>query len=190
MLRRLYDWILARAADKQAEVWLGLLSFCDGAFLPIPPDLLQIPMTIARPARWLRIAIIGTITSAAGALAGYAIGALLYRSAAVPLLTFFGRLNEFESFKTEVAHNPFLWLLGFAFYPSVTAMAAGSIPLGIAGCLAGSVAGRGGRFLIVGLLLKRFGPAAQRVLDRHFHSIVLGAGALIVVLIGVRYVTR
>ena len=189
MLRRLYDWILARAGDKRAIVWLWLLSFLDGAFLPIPPDLLQIPMTIARPARWLRIVLVGASGAAAGALAGYAIGALLYLSVGVPLLTAFGRLAEFEHFKAAVAHDPWLWLLGFAFYPSVTAMAAGSIPLGIAGCIAGSVVGRGGRFLIVGLLLKRFGPAAQRAIDRHFHSIVLGAGALILVLIGVRYAT-
>ncbi len=187
VLRRLYDWILARAAGRQAEVWLGAVSFVDGAVLPIPPELLQIPMAIARPDRTLRVAAIGTITSALGALAGYAIGALLYAALAVPLLEMTGHLVQFEGFKHDVASNPWLWLLGFCFFPSVTAIAAGSVPLGIGGAVLGSIIGRGSRFFVIGTLLKYYGPAAQRLIDRYFHLLMLGVAVAMGGFVLVRY---
>lgn len=173
MLRRLYDWMLARAAGRHAETWLGAVSFVDGAVFPIPPELLQIPMAIARPDKTFRVAIIGTITSALGALAGYAVGALLYAKVAVPLLELAGHLEKFEVFKHDVAQNPLLWLIGFCFFPSVTAIAAGSVPLSIGATFAGSVVGRGARFFLVAWLLKHHGLTAARLIDRYFHHLVV-----------------
>lgn len=187
MLRRLYDWILARAAGRQAEAWYAGISFIDGAILPIPPELLQIPMAIARPERTLRVAAIGAAASAAGALAGYAVGALLYQSVAVPLLTMTGHLGQFQTFLADVGENALLWIVAFFLAPSVTAIAAGSIPLGIAATLAGSLIGRGGRFLIVAVLLRYHGVAAQRLIDRYFHQLALVAGVALAGFVVVRY---
>ncbi len=178
---------MVHAAGRHAERWLGAVSFIDGAAFPIPPELLQIPMAIARPDRTLRVAAIGTVTSMLGALAGYAIGALLYTTLAVPLLEASGHLAKFEAFKHDVAGNPLLWLLGFCFFPSVTAIAAGSVPLGILATIAASVVGRGSRFLLVGWLLKHYGVAAQRLIDRYFHHLALGVAVLAGAFVLVRY---
>ena len=90
MLRRLYDWTLARAAGPQAERWLAFISFADSSFFPIPPDVMQIPMSIARPEKSIRYAAVSTVASVTGALLGYLIGAVLYQSIGVPLLHFYG----------------------------------------------------------------------------------------------------
>jgi membrane protein YqaA with SNARE-associated domain len=79
VLRSLYDWTLAKAAGPGAERWLIGISFADSSFFPVPPDIMQIPMSIARPENSLRYAAVSTIASVAGALLGYVIGALLYQ---------------------------------------------------------------------------------------------------------------
>lgn len=187
MLRRLYDWTIKRAAGRDAEYWLAGVSAVDGAMFPIPPELLQIPMAIARPERALRVAAIGAASSAAGALLGYGIGALLYQGVAVPLLRLTGHLAQFEAFLHDVAGNVWLWLLAFCLGPSVAAIAAGSVGLGIAATLAASLVGRGGRFLIVALLLKYYGRHAALLIDRYFHLVAAGVAVLALGFVVVRY---
>jgi membrane protein YqaA with SNARE-associated domain len=71
VLRRLYDWTLAKAAGPGAERWLAGISFADSSFFPVPPDVMQIPMSIARPEKSFRYAAVSTVASVAGALLGY-----------------------------------------------------------------------------------------------------------------------
>lgn len=183
MLRRLYDWTLARAAGPAAEKWLIGISFADSSFFPIPPDVMQIPMSIARPERALRYAAVSTIASVCGALLGYAIGALLYQTIGVPLLHFYGYEQKFVEFAADVSRNGFWFMLAFAFLPipyKVATIAAGSIHLGLPILLAASVLGRGGRFFLVALILRRYGNVAQRIIDRYLHSLALIATGLFV----------
>ena len=80
MLRRMYDWCIG-AADKPYAVWmLGVVSFAESSFFPVPPDVMLIPMSLAQPERAWLFALVCTITSVAGGVLGYAIGALLYDS--------------------------------------------------------------------------------------------------------------
>ncbi len=187
MLRRLYDWTLVRASGPQAERWFAGVSFVDGAVLPIPPELLQIPMSLTQPARALRFALVGALSSAAGAIAGYAVGALFYSQLAVPLLEMTGHLEKFEGFLHAVGSNALLWPLAFCVTPQLAAMAAGTVPLGLAATVAGSLIGRGSRFLLVALLLKYFGATAQHYIERHFHSVALATAALLGGFVIVRY---
>jgi membrane protein YqaA with SNARE-associated domain len=183
VLRRLYDWTLARAAGPAAEKWLIGISFADSSFFPIPPDVMQIPMSIARPERALRYAAVSTIASVCGALLGYAIGALLYQTIGVPLLHFYGYEQKFVEFAADVSRNGFWFMLAFAFLPipyKVATIAAGSIHLGLPILLAASVLGRGGRFFLVALILRRYGNVAQRIIDRYLHSLALIATGLFV----------
>lgn len=183
MLRRLYDWTLARAAGPQAEKWLIGISFADSSFFPIPPDVMQIPMSIARPERSLRYAAVSTAASVCGALLGYAIGALLFQAIGVPLLQFYGYEDRFITFAADIKLHGFLWMLAFAFLPipyKVATIAAGSVGLGIPILLAASVLGRGGRFFLVALVLRRYGAAAQALIDKYFHSLALVAVGLFV----------
>ncbi|WP_353200617.1 DedA family protein [Sandarakinorhabdus sp.] len=183
MLRRLYDWTLAKAAGPGAERWLMGISFADSSFFPVPPDVMQIPMSIARPERSLRYAGLSTAASVAGALLGYAIGSVLYQTVGVPLLDFYGYQDKFVSFAADIKANGFLWMLAFAFLPipyKVATIAAGSVSLSIPVLIAASILGRGGRFFLVALVLRRFGAKAQELIDRYFNTLALAATVLFV----------
>jgi membrane protein YqaA with SNARE-associated domain len=183
VLRRLYDWTLAKAAGPGAERWLMGISFADSSFFPVPPDVMQIPMSIARPERSLRYAGLSTAASVAGALLGYAIGSVLYQTVGVPLLDFYGYQDKFVSFAADIKANGFLWMLAFAFLPipyKVATIAAGSVSLSIPVLIAASILGRGGRFFLVALVLRRFGAKAQELIDRYFNTLALAATALFV----------
>ena len=80
MLRRLYEWTLSLAARPSAPYALGAVSFSESSFFPVPPDVMLVPMALARPDRAWFYALVCTLTSVVGGLAGYAIGALLYDS--------------------------------------------------------------------------------------------------------------
>jgi membrane protein YqaA with SNARE-associated domain len=187
VLRRLYDWILLRAGGQYAERWFAAICFIDGALLPLPPELLQIPMAISRPQRTMHACAIGIVSSATGAMVGYAIGALFYAQLAVPLLRLTGHLDKFNGFLHSVGENWLLWPIAFFAMPQVAAMAAGTVPLGIAGAVAGSLVGRGTRFVIVALLLRHFGAAAQHWVEHHFHRAVLAVAGLVAAFVIVRY---
>lgn len=183
MLRGLYDWTLARAAGPQAEKWLVAVSFADSSFFLVPPDVMQIPMSIARPEKSFRYAAVSTIASVLGALLGYLIGAVLYKSVGVPLLQFYGYEEKFAVFAADIAKNGFVWMLAFAFLPipyKVATIAAGSIGLGIPVLLVASVLGRGGRFFLVAMILRRYGHAAQRIIDKYLHQLAVLATVLFV----------
>jgi membrane protein YqaA with SNARE-associated domain len=183
VLRRLYDWTLAKAAGPGAERWLAGISFADSSFFPVPPDVMQIPMSIARPERSLRYAAVSTVASVAGALLGYVIGAVLYQTIGVPLLYLYGYEDKFVAFAADIKANGFLWMLAFAFLPipyKVATIAAGSVSLSIPVLIAASILGRGGRFSLVALVLKRFGAQAQVLIDRYFNALAITATALFV----------
>ena len=74
MLRRLYDWTMAKAAHPHAEWWLALFCFVEASFFPIPPHPLLGLMCLAEPRRAVRFAVIATLASVAGGFLGYAIG--------------------------------------------------------------------------------------------------------------------
>ena len=78
MLRRLYDWCIAAAYKPYAKWIMGSVSFVESSFFPIPPDVMLIPMSLARPERAYSYAWLCTWTSVAGGVLGYAIGSLLY----------------------------------------------------------------------------------------------------------------
>ena len=159
------------------------ISFADSSFFPIPPDVMQIPMSIARPEKSFRYAAVSTAASVAGALLGYAIGALLFQTIGLPLLQFYGYEDRFVAFAANIKANGFWWMLAFAFLPipyKVATIAAGSVGLGLPILIAASILGRGGRFFLVAMVLRRYGTSAQVIIDKYFHQLALVATALFV----------
>src|SRR5262245_44398128 len=103
LLRRLYDWCLA-AAHKPHALWtMGAVSFAESSFFPVPPDVMLIPMALARPERAYVMATWCTVTSVAGGLLGYAIGALLYDSVGAWLISLYGYGDKVEAFREAYA---------------------------------------------------------------------------------------
>src|SRR6185503_3397917 len=103
MLRRLYDWCI-EAADKKYATWiLGGVSFAESSFFPVPPDVMLIPMSLARPDKAYHYALVCTVTSVAGGVLGYLIGALLYDSIGHWLIQLYGYGDRVEAFRESYA---------------------------------------------------------------------------------------
>jgi membrane protein YqaA with SNARE-associated domain len=169
MLRRLYDWCIA-AADKPYAVWiLGIVSFAESSFFPVPPDAMLIPMAMAQPKKAWQFALVCTITSVVGGVLGYAIGALLYDSIGGWIIKLYGYGDKVEAFRAAYAeYGAWIILLkGFTPIPyklvTITSgFAAYSLPLFILF----SVITRGARFFLLAFLLNRYGPAAREIIEK------------------------
>src|SRR5690606_32673772 len=103
MLRRLYRWVLSLAARPSAPKALVAISFAESSFFPIPPDVMLIPMCLARPKHAFWYGTICTIASVLGGLLGYAIGYLLYDTIGQFLIQLYGYGEQAEEFRTAYA---------------------------------------------------------------------------------------
>src|SRR5487761_2715146 len=99
MFKRLYDWTFSLAQSPHAPWALGLIAFAESSFFPLPPDVILVPMTIAKPQNAWRYALICTIGSVLGGMLGYAIGALLYDSIGVWLIQIYGYASKMDALR-------------------------------------------------------------------------------------------
>ena len=103
MFKRLYEWTL-RLAEKPRATWaLGTISFAESSFFPIPPDVILVPMSLARPDKAWFYAGLCTVTSVLGGLVGYAIGALLYDSLGAWIINAYGYGDKVDEFRAMYA---------------------------------------------------------------------------------------
>lgn len=169
MLRRMYDWCI-QAADKPYALWiLGIVSFAESSFFPVPPDAMLIPMAMAQPKRAWLYATVCTVASVVGGVLGYAIGALLYDSVGAWIIQLYGYGDKVEAFRASYAeYGAWIILLkGFTPIPyklvTITSGFAGySLPLFILF----SVLTRGARFFLLAFLLNRYGPKAREIIEK------------------------
>ncbi len=169
MLRRMYDWCI-QAADKPYALWiLGIVSFAESSFFPVPPDAMLIPMAMAQPKRAWIYAAVCTVASVVGGILGYAIGALLYDSVGAWIIQLYGYGDKVEAFRASYAeYGAWIILLkGFTPIPyklvTITSGFAGySLPLFILF----SVLTRGARFFLLAFLLNRYGPKAREIIEQ------------------------
>jgi membrane protein YqaA with SNARE-associated domain len=178
MLRRLYEWALS-LVEKPHAIWvMGAISFADSSFLPLPPDFLLIPMTIAKPKRALTYAIVCTIASVAGAMLGYAIGAFLWDTLGHWLIRIYGLEGKVEAFRQLYAQWG-AWVIiikGFTPIPyKLVTIVSGFAGYNFAAFVALSILTRGARFLMIAMVLSRFGDQVRHALDRHL-TVIVSAG--------------
>lgn len=183
MLRRLYDWCIA-SADKPYAIWLlGIVSFAESSFFPVPPDVMLIPMSLARPQKAWFYALVCTVTSVVGGVLGYAIGALLYDSVGGWIIQLYGYGEKVEQFRAAYAeYGAWIILLkGFTPIPyklvTITSgFAAYSLPLFILF----SIITRGARFYLLAFLLHRYGPSARAIIEERlgFWTAVFAIGLI------------
>jgi membrane protein YqaA with SNARE-associated domain len=169
MLHRLYQRVLALAAGPQAPVWLAIIAFAEASFFPIPPDVLLIPMALARPDRAWRYATICTIASVIGGAFGYLIGYELFEQLAKPLLHVYGYDAAYANFKQTFAQWG-LWVIlikGLTPIPyKIVTIASGAAAFNFPLFMAASLVTRGGRFLLVATLLRFFGDHVRVFIER------------------------
>jgi membrane protein YqaA with SNARE-associated domain len=183
MLRRIYDWCVA-AADKPYALWvLGAVSFAESSFFPVPPDIMLLPMSLARPKRAWFFATLCTVTSVAGGLVGYAIGALLYDSLGQWLINLYGLGGKVEAFRASYAEWGAWIIIGKGLTPIPYKLV--TITSGFAGYNIGlfvlcSIIARGGRFFAVAILLNRYGDTIRAEIEKRLGLwVALGAGVLV-----------
>jgi membrane protein YqaA with SNARE-associated domain len=169
MLRRAYDWCID-AAYKPYALWLmGLVSFAESSFFPVPPDVMLIPMSLARPKKAWTYATLCTLTSVAGGVLGYGIGALLYDSVGHWLISLYGLGDKVEAFREGYARWGSLIILLKGVTPIPYKLV--TITSGFAGYNLGlfvvlSFVARGMRFYLVAFLLSRYGDVAREIIER------------------------
>ena len=184
MLKRLYDWFIA-AADKPSALWImGAVSFAESSFFPIPPDVMLVPMSLARPQRAWLYAVVCTMTSVAGGILGYAIGAGLYDSVGLWLMHLYGLTDKVEAFRASYAEWGAWIIIGKGLTPIPYKLV--TITSGFAGYnlwlfILCSLIARGGRFFIVAVLLNRYGDVIRAEIERRLGFLV-AVGATVLVL--------
>ncbi len=157
------------AASRFSRALLALVAYTESFVFLIPPDILLIPMAIANPRKWIRFAGIATAASVAGALTGYAIGALAYQSVGEPLLEYFGFAEHFEGFASDVSQYG-AWaviIAGITPFPfKVATILSGAAGLNLAIFLVCCVVARGFRFAVVAWFVQKAGPAAAAMIEK------------------------
>jgi membrane protein YqaA with SNARE-associated domain len=183
MLRRIYNWCID-AAHKPYALWImAAVAFAESSFFPVPPDVMLIPMSLARPGRAWLYAAVCTVASVLGGILGYAIGALLYDSIGHWLITFYGLGDKVETFRAGYAeYGAWIILLkGLTPIPyKLVTITSGFANFNIWLFVALSVIARGGRFFVVAILLNRYGEWIRVRIERHLGLWVsLGAAVLV-----------
>lgn len=183
MLRRIYDWCI-EAADKPYALWLlSAVSFAESSFFPIPPDVMLIPMSLAKPWRAWLYAGVCTLASVIGGVLGYAIGALLYDSLGQWLIHVYGLSDGIDSFRASYAKwgAAVILLKGLTPIPyKLVTIASGFAGYNIWLFILCSVVARGGRFFFAAVLMNRYGDTIRHHLEKRLGLwVTLGAIALV-----------
>ena len=169
MMKRLYDRVMELAGHPQALWWLALVSFIESSVFPIPPDVMMIPMIIARPSRAWLIALVALVSSVLGGLLGYAIGAFFYEALGQPILEALGKGDAMAAFNTRFNDFGFWAVLiaGITPFPyKVITIMSGWTAMPLGTFVATSILARALRFFIVAGLLRVFGASIRDFIER------------------------
>jgi membrane protein YqaA with SNARE-associated domain len=183
MLRRLYDWTMAKAAHPHAEWWLALFAFVEASFFPIPPHPLLGLMCLAEPKKAVRFAVIATFASVAGGMLGYAIGHLLFDTVGTQLLALLGLSESFpkaacylREFGAEI-----IMIKGATPIPfKLLTITAGFIAMPLVPFILASIVSRSISFMIVGVLFRMFGAPIKAFIDKYLGLATAGFVAVVV----------
>jgi membrane protein YqaA with SNARE-associated domain len=169
MLQRLYARILEIAAGPHALAALLVVSFAESSFFPIPPDILLIPMILARPHQAFRLAALCTLASVLGGLVGYAIGYFLFDAIGRPVLEFYNAMGSYEALKAGFAEWG-VWIIiikGMTPIPyKLITIASGVAQFDLIAFVLASIVSRSVRFFLVAALLWYFGDVARQFIER------------------------
>ena len=190
-LRRLYDWCI-EAAHKPHAMWtMGAIAFAESSFFPIPPDVMLLPMSLARPKRAWFFAGVCTIASVAGGLLGYAIGALLYDSVGHWLIQLYGYGDKVEAFRAAFAEwGAWIILLkGLTPIPyKIVTITSGFANYNLGLFILFSIIARAGRFFLLAFLLHRYGEQARHIIEKRLGLwVTLGAAVIVIGIVAAVY---
>lgn len=169
MLTRLYNWTMGLAGHPRALWVLAIISFAESSVFPIPPDVLMIPMILARPARAWLIALVALVASVLGGLLGYAIGAFAFEQIGQPILHSLGKADAVAEFNSRFNDFGFWAVLGAGITPfpfKVITIMSGWTGMPLSVFLSTAILARGLRFFLVAGLLWKFGAPIRDFIER------------------------
>ena len=173
MFKELYNKTIKLAGHKKSKSILGFISFIESFIFPIPPDVLIIPMTIARKHEWIRIALIATIGSILGACLGYLIGYVFFNEIGLRIFEIYG-VDDTSFLKDKVSSEggviawiTLLAIAGFSPVPfKLLTITSGFINFNILYFIIISLVTRGSRFFLIAFLVGNFGPAMKKIIEK------------------------
>ncbi len=182
--KRLYLWVLHWADTRYGTPALAAISFAESSFFPIPPDVLQIALSVSKPKRSFYYAGVSAAASVLGGILGWMIGAFLWHVAEGLVFAIPGFTSEaFAHVQQLYLDNAFLALLTAAFTPipfKVFTIASGVFEVPLMTLVVASAIGRSGRFFLVGTAIYVFGPTIRSFLDRYLEWITIAMFVLLV----------
>ena len=194
MFQTLYKKCLELAAHKSSNFYLGLVSFIESSFFPIPPDAMIIPMVIAKKKEYLKIFLIASIFSVLGGIFGYLIG-YLFLDLAMYLIEFYGYQDKVENLKLSMSQGSgflawlsILFLAGFTPLPyKAFTISSGLIAFNLPVFIIVSLISRGLRFFIVAYLSYKFGELFTEYMEKHGSKWFTIIGIIIVIIFIIIY---
>ena len=173
MFKELYEKTIKLAGHKSSKIFLGIVSFIESFIFPIPPDVLIIPMTIAKKQDWIKIALIATIGSVLGACLGYFIGYVFFNEIGIKIFELYGVENlsflkdKMSSEGGIVAWVTLLAIAGFSPIPfKLLTITSGFVHFNLFYFIIISLITRGSRFFLISFLIGNFGSAMKKIIEK------------------------
>ena len=184
MLRRLFDWTMAKAAHPRASWWLAAFAFMEASFFPVPPHPLLGLMCLAEPKKAIRYAAVATLGSVVGGLLGYAIGHFAYEAFGQAMLKALGLAESFPRAACYLREYgaEIIIVKGATPIPfKLITITAGFIGMSLPVFIGASLISRSISFMIVGVLFRLFGAPIKRFIDKYLGLVTVGFVALVIV---------
>ena len=173
MFKELYFKTINLAGHKNSKIFLGIMSFIESFVFPIPPDVLIIPMTIAKKQDWIKIALIATIGSVLGACLGYFIGYVFFNEIGIKIFELYGVDNasflkdKMSSEGGTIAWMTLLTIAGFSPIPfKLLTITSGFVHFNFFYFIIVSLLTRGLRFFLIAFLIGNFGSAMKKIIEK------------------------
>ena len=188
MFKNLLIKTVALASHKSAKIYLATVCFFESIFFPIPPDVMIIPMTIAKTQEWVKIASTATISSVIGGCAGYAIGSFFYKEIGIPIFEFYG-FEGFLAFKDQLSIGKGFWawlilltIAGFTPVPfKLLTISSGFIGFNFFIFIIVSALTRGSRFFILAGVIRFFGKKIVPYIEKRSLKILIILSILLLI---------
>ena len=189
MFKALYLKSIDLAGHKNSKFFLGFISFIESFIFPIPPDVIIIPMTIAKRKQWIKIALIATIGSVLGACLGYFIGYVFFNEIGIKIFEFYGVDPSFWKNKVSSEGGVFAWIIllaiaGFSPVPFILlTISSGFVHFNLAYFIIVSLLTRGSRFFLIAFLIGNFGPTMKLLIEKKLLKISIIASIILIIFV-------
>ena len=188
MFKEIYSKTIKLAGHKSSSFFLGLISFVESFIFPIPPDVLIIPMTIAKKQEWIKIALIATIGSVLGACLGYFIGYVFFNEIGIKIFELYGVDNtsflkdKISSEGGVIAWITILAIAGFSPIPfKLLTITSGFVHFNLLYFIIVSLITRGSRFFIIAFLIGNFGVAMKKIIEKKLLKVSMVLSIILII---------